>query len=581
VSRYGDLTLDQHNAVWTLDKVPPHVAIRLKHLFPRIPKTQTSPFCFPHDQMHCADLAWFLLRYPMRVSPRDEQVLTGGRLAFEATQAELERILTPDYQPGAFTGLRPGEVIRPYQAQAIDIAFRRKGLLVGDFGGAGKTYTAAGFFLKPGTLPAAVVVQTHLQRQWAQKLTSFTNLRVHLIKTTKPYSLPEADVYLFRYTQLAGWVDFFATDYFKAVAYDEIQELRTGAASAKGLAAIQLTEHTEYHLGLSATPIYGYGAEIWNIMRMIDPAVLGSREDFMREWTGGSHVVIDPEALGSFLREQHIFIRRMKADVGQQMPPVNKIVETVASDDSAIESIRAIARMLALKTISGSFAERGQAARELDMLARHATGVGKARNVAAYVRILLEADVPVILAGWHRDVYDIWLRELAEFKPAMYTGTESPTQKTESERRFKSGETNLFILSLRSGAGVDGLQERCSTVVFGELDWSGRVMEQIILRVDREGQTEPVTAIYLNSDDGSDPPMVDLIGLKASQQRGIIDPGSGLESVHSDHSRISLLAQQFLTRREFAGSDAHTAPPAARPDPKVEQREEAEQSALF
>jgi hypothetical protein len=72
---------------------------------------------------------------------------------------------------------------------------------------------------------------------------------------------------------------------------------------------------------------------------------------------------------------------------------------------------------LALKVLSGSFTERGQAARELDMWARRVTGVAKARHVAAYVKILLEAKTPIILGGWHRDVYDIWLKELAPYNP--------------------------------------------------------------------------------------------------------------------------------------------------------------------
>ena len=215
-----------------------------------------------------------------------------------------------------------------------------------------------------------------------------------------------------------------------------------------------------------------------------------------------------------------------------------------------MDGIAEAAHRLALRTIAGNFVERGQAARELDLMVRHATGVAKAVGVAAYARILLEAQVPVMLMGWHRDVYAVWLDLLADFNPVMYTGSESPTQKNESQRKFMAGETNLFIMSLRSGAGVDGLQGRCSTVIFGELDWSPKIHEQVIGRLDREGQTEQVTAIYLNSQDGSDPPMVDLLGVKASQSSGIVDPGRVFEPVASDTSRMQAPAMQFLNKRE-------------------------------
>lgn len=548
---FGDLTLSADGTTWCITRAEPHVVIRMKQLFPRIPKTATAVFRFPNDPAHCADLAWFTTRYPLSMASRCARRLAAGRRAYDKTQRELERILTRGFRSDSFAGLQAGMVIREYQAQAIEILKRKTGLLLGDDLGLGKTYAAAGFCLVPGVLPAAVVVQTHLQDQWAEKLSEFTTLTIHRIKGTKPYTLPSADVYIFRYSQLLGWIDTFENRYFKTVIYDEVQELRTGASSGKGEAAHKLSNFSKYRLGLSATPIYNYGFEIWNILRCIDDTVLGTQEEFRREWCEDERVK-NPEALGTFLREQHIFLRRTKKDVGQHMPAVVPLVETVECDPAAMESIAVLAHRLALQTFSGTFFERGAAARELDMMARQATGVGKALSVAAYVRILLEANVPVMLMGWHRAVYEIWNTTLADFKPVMFTGSESAKQKNDAKQAFLSGKTNLLIMSLRSGAGLDGLQHHCSTVVFGELDWSPKIHEQVIGRLDREGQTEPVTAIYLNCNDGSDPPIVELLGLKASQSSGIVDPGRVFEAAKADVSRVRALAKQFLDKREIA-----------------------------
>lgn len=551
MTTYGKLELTPDRSKWHMTGIPPHVAIRLKQIFPRIAKAETELFTFPNNEDACSDLDWFCSRYRMQMSKRDARALRGGRLGFENAQAELGRIFSPDYSPPTFAGLKPGKEIRPYQAQAVQTVLRRKGLLLGDGVGLGKTISAIGMMLHPQTLPAAVVVQTALQSQWAEKIAEFSNLRVHIITVTKPYALPVADVYIFRYSQLLGWVDFFATDFFKAVVYDEIQELRTGDASGRGEAAMVLSSHCKYRLGLSATPIYNYGIEAFNIMRFLDSSVLGGKEEFVREWTRDGKIVDNGNALGSFLREQYVYLRRTKADVGQQMPPVNRIIETVESDEAAMKDIRDLARVLALRTIHGSFTERGEASRALDLMARQATGVGKAKFVAAYVRILLENDIPVLLAGWHREVYDIWNRELAEFRPVMCTGSESPTQKEASKKAFINGETNLMFISLRAAVGIDGLQKRCSTVVLGELDWSGKLMDQVIGRLDREGQMEQVTAIFCVSEDGSDPPMVDLIGLKNAQADSITNLDSEFVAPHSDTSRIRRLAQQFLSLREM------------------------------
>ncbi|KQN96914.1 SNF2-related protein [Paenibacillus sp. Leaf72] len=543
---YGELLLIEGK--WRMSSVPPHVVIRLKQLFPRIPKWMTGTFTFPNDTSHCADLSWFTVRYPLQMTEQDKLVLEGGRDIFERNQVRMEEILLPDYAPPVRVGLKEGQSVRHYQAQAVELFLSRTCQLLGDDVGLGKTYTAAAAFLDTRTLPAVVVMQTHLQDQWREKIEEFTNLRVHKIKVTRPYDLPEADVYLFKYSQLLGWVDLFEDGFFKCVVYDEIQELRRGTDSGKGRAAKRLSESAKFCMGLSATPVYNFGAELWNILEYIDPSLLGSNHDFLREWCIGSKEVRDPDALGTYLREHHVMLRRTKREVGQQLPPINTIVETIEPDSVTLKSVEDLAKQLAIKTTIGSFLERGRAGRELDLLMRHATGVSKAVAVAQYAKIFLEAGIPILLVGWHRDVYDIWLRELKDCCPAMYTGSESEKQKSESVRRFVEGETDVFILSLRSGAGLDGLQYRCSTIIFGELDWSPKVHEQVIGRLNREGQVEQLTAVYLNADEGSDPPMVELLGIKSSQASGINDPGRQFEARFTDKSRISALAEQFLSK---------------------------------
>jgi hypothetical protein len=190
--------------------------------------------------------------------------------------------------------------------------------------------------------------------------------------------------------------------------------------------------------------------------------------------------------------------------------------------------------------------QRGQAARELDMMARHATGVAKAAGVAALIRILVESGLKVLAAGWHRDVYDAWMVALADLKPMLYTGSESPAAKRKTKSAFISGECPLIFMSLRSGAGVDGLQGVCHTAVIGEFDWSPQVHKQFIGRLRRPGQTEQVDAIYAHTNGGSDPVLVEMLGLKASQSAGIVDPYRPQPANVTDDSRMRRLAAQFL-----------------------------------
>ena len=95
-----------------------------------------------------------------------------------------------------------------------------------------------------------------------------------------------------------------------------------------------------------------------------------------------------------------------------------------------------------------------------------------------------------------------------------------------------------------------GLQDYCSDVVFGELDWSPQVHKQVIGRLRRPGQTRQVTAHYLHTHGGSDPVIMDLLGLKADQSRGIVDPMRGYEAKQQDDSRMRKLALSVLGRED-------------------------------
>lgn len=459
------------------------------------------------------------------------------------------------------------ESVEPRESVCIAVDAPDRLFVTRDYIVTHNTVSAIAAIVSAEHLPALVVPQTHLPGQWAEKIAEFTTLRTHIVKQTKPYELPPADVYICPYSKLSGWIDFAETSGFKSVVFDEIQELRGGTGTEKGRAAKAFAAQAQMVIGLSGTPVYNYGDEIFQIVQFLDEEALGSWIDFCIEWCEHNRKVKDPQALGTFLREQNLAIRRTRGDVGHERKFPNIITHEVPYDSEVLAADEALMANLAQQVLRGSFVERGQAARDFDLRLRHATGVAKAPHAAAFVKILLEAGQPVLLCGWHRDVYEIWQRELRRYNPVLYTGTESPRRKNEAKDLFVSGATNLMIMSLRSGAGLDGLQARCSTIVFGELDWSPQVHAQCIARLDRPGQSRQVDAIYLHADGGSDPSMIGVLGVKASQAQGIVDPLSAPAEQNSDATRIRQLAELYLQGR------SHTAPqpPPAREIPRAEQ----------
>jgi hypothetical protein len=550
---YGSLALEPSKQRWVIKGLEPHVAIRFKQMFPRVPISSAGPFYLSDNPDIAADIQWFISRYPLIGDTRDMEYLNLRAQSFYTNQAEAGRILLPDWKPTRRTGLRKGQKFHQYQRIFLDYLEKTGSLLLVDDIGLGKTYEGLGVGLIPGSLPMVAVVEPHLSKQWVEKAEAFINLRIHAVSKTTPYDLPPADIYVFRYTQLSGWVDVLASGYFQSIVFDEIQQLRHGDASAKGQAAAGICAAIPRVVGLTATPIYNYGIECFNIVELIRKGILGTRQDFLREWCtadyGGKGIVKDPDALGTYLREQHVMLRRTKRDVGQEVKEQPPHLEWVEPSEKDVSDSIALAESLAVTTLTAGFAEAGMAARDFDMRLRQLTGIAKAKSVAAYARMFVETGTPIILFGWHREVYRIWLKELEDLNPLMYTGSETTAQKERIKQAYINGESDILIISLRSGAGVDGLQYRCSTIIYGELDWSPKIHQQCTGRVDRDGQLDPVFVFYAVTQFGSDPTIIDMHGLKEDQGRGVTDPGTQKEHYQSDGARVRRLAEDWLRSR--------------------------------
>ena len=545
---YGKIEL-RDNA-WHIE-AEPHVRMKLKALFGRVAKHAEEMTLSCTNEV-ARDLLWFIERYPMEVP--DLSVLQEGARRHCDDIAKCEELLGGGYAPKAFPLVKPA---RDYQARAIEVLLTRKRLFVGDDLGLGKSLIAIAAMTEPKTLPALVVTLTALPKQWEGYIHEFVpGLTTHILKTGTPYKLPEffgrhPDVLICNYHKLAGWSRSLEGK-IKFCVFDEGQELRR-TDSQKYQAAKRISDAADYCVSLSATPIFNYGGEFWNVADVVCPGALGTKAEFEREWCShwDSHAkIVDPKAFGTYLRENFIMLRRTRKEVGRELPPVIRIPHTIDSDTRELHKIKdsagELARIILGRTPS-SREERFNAGGQFDTLVRQATGISKAPYVADFVRMLVENGEQVMLAGWHRAVYDIWQSKLADLRPAWYTGSESPAQKEKSKQAFMSGESKVLFISLRAGIGVEGLQAKCHTLVIGELDWSHGVIEQLIGRLHRDGVDGNVVVYYLLAEDGADPIMSDILGIKREQSEGIVNPDAPLiQRLEKGDDNIRKLAESFL-----------------------------------
>ena len=565
----GQLTFDAEKKVWKLE-AEPHVIVRAKRIFGKIGHSTHDHVELSDTSENARDLEWFLSRYPVDVP--DRSYLRERTIS----QKIRERKVTEIIQSGSYSPMLANLALplRDYQKVAVELSRVNKRLLLADSVGLGKTASAIGLFTEPGALPALVVTLTHLPPQWEREINRFfPDLKVHIIRNGEPYDLrmdrgpvrsrtprPFPDVVIINYHKLAKWAGTLGP-HIHTVIFDECQELRSGLARetpAKYTAAKYLAERAEFCVGLSATPVYNYGGEFFAVLDVIHPTILGTREEFMREWCtavyGDKPKIADTKAFGTYLRSSGLMLRRTREEVGRELPAFQTIPQTIEADTKALDSVSEACAELA-RTILGTAKEshRGEkmmASEEFNNILRQATGIAKAPNVADFVRMLVENGEKVVLFGWHRTVYDIWNDRLKDLNVVMYTGQENAKQKDEARRAFIEGDAQVIIISLRSGAGLDGLQHVCKTVVFGELDWSPGVHEQCSGRVYRDGQQHPVISYFLLADSGSDPIVADILGLKTQQLSGVIDPDADLvEQLQADDGRLKKMAEAYLQQR--------------------------------
>ncbi|HBO4849197.1 TPA: DEAD/DEAH box helicase [Pseudomonas aeruginosa] len=542
----------------------PQVRARLKRVFPRVPQAPGEHIDLLGSPENSRELLWFLQRYPMEIDTDAQESLKQLAQQHHQMEQSLAELVAGRMPLPAFKLAKPPREYQRFAGAQVTI---RGGLLLADDLGLGKTITGICPMAEPGNLPAVVVYPAALPNHWPEKLAEFApNLRVHHIRKGQPYPLvrqprqriPDLwdtlpDVILVSYHKLRGWADVLG-EIVQYVVFEECQQLRNPSSNIYQ-ACEYLAGQARLRMGLTATPIYNYGSEFYHVVNPLIPDCLGSYDEFLREWCVGGSVgekprLKDAEQFGAYLRREGIMLRRTRAEVGRELPALSKIPHEIESDGAALERITGDAVALAKTILAHNEAYRGEkmrAAGEFDQLVRQATGVAKAPYVAEFVRLLLESGQQVLLFGWHREVYSIWREKLADYNPVMYTGTESPKEKQAAKDAFVAGDSRLMLISLRAGAGIDGLQHACSTVVFGELDWSPGVHEQCIGRIHRDGQREPVQAFFLISNEGSDPIVSDVLGVKLEQIEGVRNPGEHLvERRDLGENQLRQLAQRFL-----------------------------------
>ncbi|MFO1469822.1 MAG: SNF2-related protein [Turneriella sp.] len=212
-------------------------------------------------------------------------------------------------------------MLLPHQVEAAlkVVSASRPRFLIADEVGLGKTIEAGLILkelkLKHGYQKILIVVPSPLTAQWQQELRTkfaeeFTILNGDSLRKKNPFAKGNQFLISVDLAKDERHRELFLNHHFDLVVFDEAHRLRRDANTVTQAwqFAHELSQQVEGFLLLSATPFRGKLEEIFFLIQLIDPDILGPLATFQSQFAQDASLLKD--------RLSPVVIRRRKIDVG-------------------------------------------------------------------------------------------------------------------------------------------------------------------------------------------------------------------------------------------------------------------------
>ncbi len=440
------------------------------------------------------------------------------------------------------------------------------GVLADDMG-LGKTVQALGVLLDRGNEgPALIVAPTSVGGNWVRETERFApRLKPHLYREHDRQQLIERagpnDLVIVSYQLLQRDVEFFASRKWHTLVLDEAQFIKN--YQTKTSQAVRRLE-TDWQIALSGTPLENHLGELWSLMRVICPGLLGSWERFRKQFAEPIERDRDRERLEGLGRLVRPFIlRRTKREVLQELPPRTEIVQFAELSENERKKYDA-ARMAALSDLTSTGNGENDQQKRMRVLA----WLTKLRQLACHPRLvdtrwagtsakldMLMEIVDELREGEHRAlVFSQFVQHLTLVRQALdkanisyqYLDGATPAGKRQQAiDAFQAGEGELFLISLK--AGGTGLNLTAADYVI-HMDpwWNPAVEDQATDRAHRIGQERSVTVYRLVAKDTIEEQILALHEEKRELISGVLD-GADRAGKMSSEDLINLIRVGLLS----------------------------------
>lgn len=257
------------------------------------------------------------------------------------------------------------------------------------------------------------------------------------------------------------------------------------------------------------------------------------------DWSGASNL----EELHELLRMGG-YIRRDKRDVLKELPPlVSEYVDVPLSNAS--EYGEAEENLIKYLNESGQ-EERVDSALNAEFLVqlnilRQLCIEGKLDFIRKYVKEWLDANEndSLVIFGVHKEPLALLAEE---FKCPVIQGGVTPAKRQEIVEGFIARKYRVLVCNIQAaGTGMDGLQQASSNMFFVEYPDRYTDIEQTVSRLERMGQTMPVTVTYLMASGTVDEDYRDMLN----------DKRSITQTVNDGQSELEFLKRKFRMGKDF------------------------------
>ncbi len=451
--------------------------------------------------------------------------------------------------------------LRPYQQQGLNwLQFLREykfcGILADDMG-LGKTIqTLAHLLLEKQagrmSLPSLIIAPTSLMSNWRRETERFTpDLKILILQGTERkqlfYKIRDYDLILTTYPLLSRDEETLLEHDYHYLILDEAQVVKNPLSKAAQLVRRIKSNH---RLCLTGTPMENHLGELWTQFDFLMPGFLSDSATFKKRYRMPIEMHGDSEQRTRLSRRVAPFmLRRTKQEVATELPPKTEIIRSVPlypKQAALYESIR----LTMEKRIRDAIAEKGLSRSHitiLDALLKlrqtccdpRTLPLIEAQKVqeSAKLDLLMELLPEQLEEGRRILVFSQFTRMIALIEGELNTRkigyaklTGQTRNRDEAIELFKSGEVNVFLISLKAG-GVGLNLTEADTVIIYDPWWNPAAESQAADRAHRIGQDKPVFIYKLITENTVEEKIIAMQDKKRALAEGIYKGGAKEESL--------------------------------------------------